>query len=204
MEKEIVKVKRGKVYCTSIMFSEKMDMQHGHVLRDIRKLVSHNPTQDSEFSEEEFTNGRNRKYSMIVMTKKGFFSLIMNTSVSPEKKQKLYEVQNSFIDAFENMEKLLLEQQNNNNNIEWLKHRELGKSQRLELTDTIKDFVDYATSQGSKSAKMYYIIITKMEYKALNFVQLGKPKLRETLDTLELYQLLLAEDICKKSIKKSR
>ena len=62
--------------------------------------------------------------------------------------------------------------------------------------------MDYATSQGSTSAKRYYGNITKMEYKALNFVQLGKPKLRETLDTLELYQLLMAEEICKRSIKK--
>ena len=202
MKNQIVEVKRGKVYCTSLMFAEKLDMLHGHVLRDIKKLISHNPKQDSEFSEEEFTNGRNRKYNMFVMTKKGFFSLIMNTSVKSERKQKLYDVQNSFIDAFDNMEKLLMKQQTNNNNVEWLKHRELGKTTRLELTDTIKEFVEYATVQGSTSAKRYYGNITKMEYKALNFVQLGKPKLRETLDTLELYQLLLAEDICRRSIKK--
>lgn len=203
MKNEIVEVKRGKVYCTSLMFAEKMEMLHGNVLRDIRELISHNSVQISEFSEEEFVNGRNRKYKMFVMTKKGFFSLIMNTNVTPKRKEKLYKIQNNFIDAFEKMEKLLLKQQTNAKNVEWLKHRELGKNTRLELTDTIKDFVDYATSQGSKSAKMYYMNITKMEYKALNFIQLSKPKLRETLDTLELYQLLLAEEICKKSIKRS-
>ena len=185
------------------MFAEKMDINHRDILRDIRNLTATNIAVKNEFSEEEFINKRNRKYPLFVMTKKGFFSLIMNTNVTPSKKQLLYKVQNDFIDAFEKMEYLLSKQQTNNDNVEWLKHRELGKSTRLELTDTIKEFVDYATKQGSKSAKMYYMNITKMEYKALNFIQLGKPKLRETLDTLELYQLLLAEDICKKSIKRS-
>ena len=41
-----------------------------------------------------------------------------------------------------------------------------------------------------------------MEYKALGFMQQNKPKLRDTLDMMELHQLILAEDICKRSIEK--
>ena len=37
-----------------------------------------------------------------------------------------------------------------------------GKKARLEETAAIKDLVDYATDQGSQSAKMYYVSITKM------------------------------------------
>lgn len=203
MKKEMVEVKRGKVYCTSLMFAEKFEMNHKHVLEKIRKLTVECSAMKKEFSEEEFTNKRNRKYPMFVMSEKGFMFLVMNSGAKEQNMSKLWEVQIIFIEAFKNMEKLLLKQQTNQNNVEWLKHRELGKTQRLELTDTIKEFVDYATSQGSTSAKRYYGNITKMEYKALNFIQLGKPKLRETLDTLELYQLLLAEDICKRSIKKN-
>ena len=37
-----------------------------------------------------------------------------------------------------------------------------GKKARLEETGAIKELVDYATDQGSQSAKMYYVSITKM------------------------------------------
>ena len=63
-------------------------------------------------------------------------------------------------------------------------------------------FVEYATNQGSKSANMYYKHFTSATYKALHFMQQAKPKLRDTLDLLQLHQLLLAEDLCKRSIKK--
>ena len=42
--------------------------------------------------------------------------------------------------------------------------------------------------------------ITQMEYKALGIIQQAKPEIRNTLDTMQLYQLLLAEDIAKKRI----
>lgn len=87
--------------------------------------------------------------------------------------------------------------------MEWLKTREIGKSIRLSLTDTIKEFVEYATSQGSKSAKLYYMNITKMEYKALGLMQENVPSLRSNFDTMELYQLLMAEDLVKRSIEKN-
>ena len=70
------------------------------------------------------------------------------------------------------------------------------------MTDAIKDFVEYAFSQGSQNAKRYYTSITKMEYKALGFIQQAKPNLRDTLDLMQLHQLILAEDLTKRSIEK--
>jgi len=90
----------------------------------------------------------------------------------------------------------------NKSNSEWLTSREQGKQIRLKETDTIKDFVEYATNQGSKSAKFYYKHYTSATYKALQLLEHKKPKLRETLDLLQLHQLLLAEDLVTKTIKK--
>ncbi len=199
---DLIKVERGIVFTDSLKFSEKLEINHRDVLRDIRNLVATNSAIQNEFLETVWTNAQNRTYPKFDMTKKGFMSLIMNTNVTPVKKQLLYEVQNQFIDAFEMMEKIIMQQELNKNNLEWNQSREQGKQIRLNLTDTIKDFVEYAFSQGSQNAKRYYTSITKMEYKALGFIQQAKPNLRNTLDLMQLHQLILAEDLCKRSIEK--
>ena len=104
-----------------------------------------------------------------------------------------------FIKAFNLMEKTLL----NKKSIEWNKQREQGKLARKSETDVIKNFVDYATIQGSKNANFYYKHLTSATYKALQLIQHKKPKIRETLDMLELNQLLLAENIAMKSLEEN-
>jgi len=199
---KIVEIKRGKVICTRIMFSEKMEMNHRDVLKDIRNLTATANAVKDEFLESEYTNNRNRKYPMFLITRRGFMFLIMNTNVTPGRKQILYKIQTEFVDAFEKMEQLLLTEQTNKNNIEWNRSREQGKQVRTNLTDAIKKFVDYAATQGSKSSNRYYSNITKMEYKALGLMQEKNPKLRNTLDMMELHQLILAEDLCRRMIAK--
>lgn len=44
---------------------------------------------------------------------------------------------------------------------EWTAIRFEGKEARREETDVIKTFVEYAKSQGSKSAGKYYLVISK-------------------------------------------
>jgi hypothetical protein len=100
------------------------------------------------------------------------------------------------------MEAALLKQHENNNDNEWLKVRSQSKALRLQQTDVIKDFVEYATNQGSKSAKFYYKHVTNATYKALGLIQHKKPKLRDTLDCMELSQLMVAENVAKQSIRK--
>ena len=198
--KKMVSIKNNKVYCNSLIFSKELELNHRDVLKDIRKLTATNKTVKDQFLETEYTNSRNRKYPMFIMTKKGFMSLMMNTNVLPNKKQKLYQVQNKFIDAFDYMENLLLKERNNKQNLEWKKSREQGKKIRLAFTNVIKEFVDYAEKQGSKNAKRYYTNITKMEYKALGLIQESKPNLRDALDMMELHQIILAEDLARRKI----
>ncbi|MGL5191072.1 MAG: hypothetical protein ACRC7S_15650, partial [Cetobacterium sp.] len=119
-----------------------------------------------------------------------------------EKRKMLFEIQEKFVEAFFYMEKQLMLSRVNQSNIEWKKTREQGRNIRLELTDTIKEFVDYAFNQGSSNAKRYYSNITKMEYKALGLMEQKNPKLRDILDTMELYQILMAEDLVKRQLKK--
>ena len=190
------------IFTDSLIFAEKLDLNHKDVLKDIRNLTATNSSIIPEFKITQWTNTRNRTYDKMVMSKKGFMSLMMNTNVSPQKKQLLYKIQNDFIDAFQKMEEIILKEQLQKENLEWSLSREQGKQIRLQTTDTIKEFVEYATVQGSDKASFYYKHFTKATYKALQFMQQAKPGLRDTLDLLQLHQLILAEDLCKRSIAK--
>ena len=58
----------------------------------------------------------------------------------------------------------------NQSNQSWLSARKGGKNLRAKEMDVVKDFVDYATKQGSKSAFRYYGNVTKMTNKALELL----------------------------------
>lgn len=64
-----------------------------------------------------------------------------------------------------------------------------GKMARLEETGAIRELVQYATDQGSQSAKMYYVNITKMTNKLLG-IETGK---RDTLPADVLAKIGMVE-----------
>lgn len=88
--------------------------------------------------------------------------------------------------------------------VAWQQARLEGKDARRHETDTIQDFVEYATEQGSKSARMYYVNITRMTHKALFVVECGLGKencLRDLLDGMQLSFLAAAEYVAAKALK---
>ena len=81
-------------------------------------------------------------------------------------------------------------------NYQWLEKRNLGKIERKNAMDTIKEFVSYSLAQGSKNAHRYYINITEMENKELLSLDLlGQkfPNLRDSLDGFALDALKMAD-----------
>ena len=112
--------------------------------------------------ESTFTNKQGRTYKMYEMNKNAYMLLAMQLS----KYDKAFQVQVAIIEAFEKMAIAL----QNQHNVSWLELRKDSKQIRKQETDTIKEFVDYATSQGSTSAKLYYMNITKLTNKALEFI----------------------------------
>ena len=86
-------------------------------------------------------------------------------------------------------------------NEEWRESRKNGKVRRKEATDTIKEFVEYATEQGSKNAAKYYMAITKMENSTLfcsELLQMKFPNLRNVVNSFGLDALNFADmGVCK-------
>jgi len=198
----LVEFKKGQAMTTSLKFAEEFKIQHIHVLEKIRKLTIEYSIVKNEFKKDIFVNERNREYPFYWITKDGYLTLVMNMQAKGESAKILFEKKQLFIKAFNLMEEELLRIKTNHANELWLDYRKLGKEQRKELTDTIQEFVEYATKQGSQSAKMYYMNITKMEYKALQFTCNLSDSLRDQLDLMEQAQLGLAERLVKDRLKK--
>ena len=192
---ELVEIENGMVFTTSNKIAEEFGIMHKHILEKIESFTAEISTVkfNEMYREFEYTNSRNRKYRSYKINRDGYMFLVMNIANKKANDKKL-----KFIEAFNLMEKTIL----NNINQEWVTTREQGKLIRRIETDTIKEFTEYAKSQGSKSAQFYYKHYTSATYKALQLLENKKPKTRETLDLLELHQLLLAEDIVTKTIKK--
>ena len=86
-------------------------------------------------------------------------------------------------------------------NAEWVARREAGKLSRKAETDAIKEFVGYATAQGSKNAHRYYCNITQMQNKALFLLEQKFKNLRDILDLQQLATVDSADAIVGKAIK---
>ena len=192
---DLVKIINWEPRWTSNRIWEEFWIAHMHILEKIRNLSIEISTVkfNEMFVKSEYENSKWRKFPNYLINRDWYMFLVMNISTKKAHDKKL-----QFIDAFNEMEKALLRHQN----VEWNKTRELWKTIRLDCTDSIKDFIEYAKEQwASWWVKFYYANLTKAEYKALKLIQHNKPKTRDMLDKMELSQLMIAENIVKKVIQ---
>lgn len=171
--------------------SEKLEVRHQDLLKTINSLKKQGDGRHLVFPpnyyKATFTNKMGREFEMYELNKTAFMKIIMQLG----RYKNISILQDEFIEGFQQMEQALLNHQNN----EWVLTREQGKAVRLEMTDKVKDFIEYAKEQGaSKGADFYYRNLTKATYKALKVLQYEKPKTRAMLDKMELHQLIVAEN----------
>ena len=200
--KSLVATQGSEVFCDSLAVAEKFGIQHIRVLTIIDNLKEEylkikGCTSAPLNFKEQIRSYRGKTFKVFIMDRRTFSLLAMRF-----KGKKALEWQSKFNDAFYLMEKQLLLEVNNKNNEQWIKQREQGKLARKTETDILKEFVEYATAQGSSKAQFYYKHFTLATYKCLNMIEAEKPKLRDTLNIMELSQLMMAEHIAEMSIKK--
>jgi len=182
MKTELLQTIRNEVFVSSKVVSDSLGVEHRDLVRTIKTLL---PKIDKKycapvrstfpkkaafkFIKSTQINKQKREYDVYIMNETACLLLAMQLSSSP----KAFQVQQSISIAFTLMKNQLLAQQNNS----WIDARKKGEEIRVEETDAIKEFVDYATKQGSTSAKLYYMNITKMTNKALELIVSanGKP-----------------------------
>lgn len=201
---ELVEYKNEEIYCDSSLVAKKFGQKHDKVkqiilnlISDYEKLPESMAISNRHKIIKEARHYRGRDYDVYLMNRPFFSMLAMRF-----KTKKAFEWQVKFNDAFYNMESVILQERINKQDDSWLQLRDSGKAIRHDTTDVIKGFVDYAMSQGSKSAKFYYKHVTNATYKALGLMQQKQPQLRDTLNSLQLGFIQSAEYVAQQSIKK--
>jgi len=192
MKNELVFTKWNVIYTDTLIISKKTWISHDNILKKIRKLIKEldNLTRQNIrvkfpeiIKEESFINDRNREYKKFILNKPAFSLFMMRLSWP-----KVFLWQREFNQGFYVMEQTLLQKEN----ASWIESREQWKIARAEESDKIKEFVEYATSQGSKKASYYYKHFTNATYKALEIVWANQP-IRDSLDGMWLWFLMIAE-----------
>jgi phage regulator Rha-like protein len=188
-------------YAESNLISRKVGAKHATIVLTLDRIIEdlgssritlkHPP----KFIKEE-REYRGQKFTAYLINRP-MLSLLMARLKTKRAKEWFFE----FNDAFYEMEEVIFRESYNKNNQEWIALRGETKVLRKETTDVIKEFTEYATKQGSKSAKFYYKHFTNATYKALGMIVNKKPKLRDTMRVFELYELILAEKFIQDKIK---
>jgi hypothetical protein len=138
--------------------------------------------------------GQEKSY---LLNEEQFMLLVTIAKTTPES----IELKMRIIDEFMRMRTALAKAVSNRKTDDWLETRKDGKQVYLQKTDVIKQFVDYATEQGSKSANMYYSNIATMENKALFILEQKFKNVREFLNIRQLMQVATADQIIEKALQ---
>lgn len=184
----------NEIVCDSLQVAKKFRKRHNNVMRDIRGLLKNEQTKQM-FNLSSYTEKQNGQvYQMYIMNRDGFSLLAMGFTG-----EKALEWKLKYIQAFNNMEKLLLQQQP----LYWQKTRQVAKGNRLLETDIIKEFVAYAKQQGSQHADRYYYHLTSLANKAAGITE-GRDKAGiQQLNSLALIEHIISE-VLKDSMGKGK
>jgi phage regulator Rha-like protein len=202
MKTEIVHISKKEIFTDSKVISEMLEVNHKDLLRTIAKIVIRQKNNvprsplkfPQKFIESAFHNKMNREYKMYELNEQAYMKLAMNLKGY----EKAEYVQDCIIEAFSMMKQALL----NHQNTSWLNARNKSKEIRSSEMDIVKEFVAYATKQGSKKASMYYRNITKMTNKALELLiqsNHGAP-LRDLASIMELGFIQILDNRAMQSI----
>jgi Rha family phage regulatory protein len=190
---ELIILKNKRSTTTSLIVAETFGKRHDRVIRKIEELIETTGSSRLFFGEAKYIDEQGKSRKMYEMDRKAFTILVMGFTG-----KKALEWKMRFYDAFEAMELAIVRQQN----LDWTKARIEGKQVRRELTDEIKEFVEYATHQGSKSPSLYYMNISKMTNHALFLIERKAPQdFRNLLDGMQISFLQTAEYVARNALR---
>lgn len=195
----VVMVNNVPVVSTFEIFSKMGYSEH----RNLKETIEKHMDSFNEFGQMRFETVKpkgvkgGRPTKVYLLNEDQFTFLAMMMKNSPEVVALKVKVAKEFIRMRKVLANIVAQQHDN----EWQNVRSDGKAVYLQKTDVIKDFVDYATDQGSSSAKKYYMALTKMQNSALFFIEAKYKNLREIMTIKQLMQVATADDVVEKAIK---
>lgn len=181
MEANIVYLFQKEVTTDTLKVAEVFHKEHRTVLRSVDKVIKNSPLAQHSFvlSKYKDVSGKYNKYYRL--NRDGFLLLLMNM-----RGKEVLSKQIQFINLFNKLEEVAKEV----TSPEYIAYKNHVKVGRLNFTDTVKEYVEYAKSQGSSGFKYYYKIFTK----DINQALFGLNSLdRNTLPSEYLQKIELAE-----------
>ena len=219
MKNSVVEVIDNDLYMGSWQLSQVFEVEH----RSFRRIIDKYMKQIVEVGEIELKERTSYCNSMVIRNGKKkqkksppikeyllnepqatFVVLLLKGKYKTDKVSLVVKFKQHIASQFFKQRKLLTKLLAQKQNAEWLQAREQGKIDRCYCTDEIKAFVEYAIKQGSKNARKYYIIISKMENKTLfnfDFLSQKFPNIRDIATRQQLSTLEAADRIIAKAIK---
>lgn len=192
----LVTVEYGEPMTTSLLIAEGVGNQHKNVNALIRKHIGKTKILSALQTRKIMTKGRPLELFLLNEKQATFLITLMNNS------DLVLMFKEKLVEEFFDMRRRIDIAANNKNNHEWLAKRESGKVSRLESTDVMKEFIEYAEAQGSNTPKKYYMAISKMENKALWLVEGKFENLRDVLSGHQLHTIANADVIAARALKK--
>lgn len=193
MGKELVLLDGNKAYTTTLIVAEGCKVEHRATMQLLKR---HQKTETLSTFEmlKVSRGGRPIEYAKLDEIQTTFLITLMKNSVPVVAfKEKLT---NAFFKQRQTIANLIA-----NRTPDWQNIRKDGKQIYLQKTDIIKEFVEYATNQGSKNAKMYYANLAQMENRALFFFEQKYKNMREVLTIKQLMQVSTADDVIDKALQ---
>jgi hypothetical protein len=191
--KDLVFTDGKKAYTTTLIIAEGCEIEHRSVMRLLQR---HSNTETlSGFEIHKVSRGgRPVEYATLDEKQTTFLiTLMRNSDVVVAFKERL-------TNAFFEQRRIISNLIQQSGNPDWQNVRKDGKIVYKQKTEVIKLFVEYATNQGSRNARMYYANLSKMENSALFFIEQKYKNLRDVLTIKQLMQISTADDVIEKAL----
>jgi len=185
---KLVELNNNEPVTTTLIIADGMNVKHLALLQLVRKYEDRLKNKGTLKFEILKSGGRPTTFYYLNEQQTAFLITLMRNS------KKVVDFKDKLNDEFYRMKKILSEVLIRQKSEAWLEQRELGKISTKEKTGIIKEFVEYATKQGSKSAIKYYTNISTMENKALFFLEQKFKNVRDVLTGQQL-QIIATADI---------
>ena len=154
---ELVYLKNDQALTDSLKVAEMFEKKHKHVLEKIEKILNDSAENSAQcFHKTKYKDASGKWNTKYLINRDGFTFLAMGFT---GKKADAWKWK--YIDAFNQMEKIITEKQTTI----WIETRQQGKLIRKDETDVLKKLVEYAREQGSGHADMLYMTYTKLANK---------------------------------------
>lgn len=185
------------IFTTSLIIANGIGVEHRAVIQLLKKYENDFlDLESSAFKMRKFkTKGRGGELFELGEIHATFLLTLMRNSEKVVKFKK--DLTKEFYQQRDVIAKLISQQRDPN----WQNVRNDGKFIYKQKADVIKQFVDYATEQGSTSANRYYMALAKMENSSLFFIEQKYKSLRDIMTIKQLMQVGTADDVIDRALK---